>query len=191
MFPIRRARTIVRHSQSREDGFTYLGALILVAVISVTATATLKLGAAMQRRAAEEQLLAIGGEFRDAFVSYANATPPGQPRTPQSLEDLLKDPRFPVVRRHLRRVYVDPISGKPEWGTIPAQPGPGIMGVYSLAEGTPIKVGNFELRFQEFEGKTSYQDWTFMPPPETIAPIPMGKAAGSVNGVVPAVGLTK
>jgi type II secretory pathway pseudopilin PulG len=171
-------------SNTRQSGFTYLGALILIAMISVAATATLKLGAAMQRRAAEEQLLAIGGEFRDAFLSYANSTPPGQPRTPASLQDLLKDPRFPTVRRHLRRIYVDPISGKPEWGIIPAQPGPGIMGVYSLADGTPIKVANFELRFQDFEGKTTYQDWVFMPPPETLVPLSggVGVSAGAGAG---------
>jgi type II secretory pathway pseudopilin PulG len=158
------------HPNSRQYGFTYLGALILIAVISVAASATLKVGAAMHRRAAEEELLAIGGEFRDAFVSYANSTPLGQPRTPPSLDDLLKDPRFPTVRRHLRRIYVDPISGKQEWGAIQAQPGPGIMGVYSLAEGTPIKIANFDLRFQDFEGKTSYRDWIFMPPSEAIVP---------------------
>jgi type II secretory pathway pseudopilin PulG len=169
------------HRNSREHGFTYLGALILIAVVSVAATATLKLGVAMQRREAEEQLLTIGGEFRDAFVSYANATPLGQPRTPASLDDLLKDPRFPTVRRHLRKIYLDPISGKQEWGTIPAQPGPGIMGVYSLADGTPIKVANFEPRFQDFEGMTSYRDWIFMPPPEAIVLTPGLARSGFAN----------
>jgi type II secretory pathway pseudopilin PulG len=156
----------------RERGFTYIGVLIMVAVIGVAASATLLLGSVMQRRAAEEELLMIGDEFRDAFVSYANATPPGRQRTPPSLQELLKDPRFPTIRRHLRRIYVDPISGKEEWGTVPALPGPGIMGVYSLADGKPIKIGNFDPRFQDFEGKTSYSEWKFMPPPEAIVPTP-------------------
>ncbi|KAF3999452.1 hypothetical protein [Glaciimonas immobilis] len=46
------------------------------------------------------------------------------------------------------------------------------MGVYSLAEGKLIEVGYFDLQFLSFDGKTSYRDWKFMPPPEAIAPLP-------------------
>ncbi|HEY4374422.1 MAG TPA: hypothetical protein VGN52_21050 [Burkholderiales bacterium] len=68
--------------------------------------------------------------------------------------------RLPGIRRHLRRLYADPLTGKPGWGTIPA-PGGGIMGVYSLAKGTPIKIALFDPELADFEGKTSYADWQF------------------------------
>lgn len=164
---------MARHAR----GFTYLGVVLMMAVLGLAAVATLLLGAIAERRVAEEELLAIGSEFRDAFISYANATPPGQPRTPPSLQALIKDPRYPTLRRHLRRLYVDPLSGEEAWGTIQAVPGPGIMGVYSMAGGKPIKIGNFDLRFQDFEGKTSYSDWKFMAPLEVITPA--GKAPGT------------
>lgn len=156
------------YSGARACGFTYVGTLIMVGILSITAAATLRLGAVSQRRAAEQELLDIGDAFRDAFISYANATPVGMQRTPPSLQELLKDPRYPTPVRHLRKIYFDPVSGRAEWGVVPAIPGPGIVGVYSLAEGKPFKVGNFDLRFQEFEGKTSYRDWVFMPPAEAI-----------------------
>lgn len=165
-------------------GFTYVGVVLMMAVMSVAAVATLKLGAVMQRRAAEQELMAIGNEFRDAFISYANATPPGKPRTPPNLDALLKDGRFPTLRRHLRRVYVDPLTGEAAWGVIQAVPGPGIMGVYSLASGRPIKIGNFEVKYQDFEGKTSYAEWKFMAPTEVVSPAVglAGVAAGATAG---------
>lgn len=146
----------------RERGFTYLGLLILVAIIGIASAATLQMGSILQRRAAEEELLEIGAEFRNALISYANATPVGQKRAPSSLQDLLKDPRYPNPRRHLRKLYADPLTGKEEWGLIEALDGSGIVGVYSLSEARPIKVGNFEAAYQGFEGKTSYRDWKFI-----------------------------
>ena len=169
----------------RAQGFTYLSVVLMMAVLGVAAVATLKVGAVMERRAAEQELLAIGNEFRDAFISYANATPPGKPRSPPSLEALLRDPRFPNLRRHLRRVYVDPLTGESDWGLVPAVPGPGVMGVYSLAAGQPIKIGNFELRNQDFEGKASYAEWKFMAPTEVISP-PVGGAGAAPGAANPA-----
>lgn len=151
-------------------GFTYIGVVLMTAVMGLAALATVKVGSVVERRAAEEELLAIGTEFREAFISYANATPPGLPRTPPSLQALLKDPRFPEPRRHLRQIYPDPLTGEDVWGTVAAIPGPGIMGVYSNAPGKPIKIGNFDLRFQDFQGKTSYAEWRFGAPAEVITP---------------------
>lgn len=143
-------------------GFTYLGLLILVAIIGIASTATLQVGSLMQRRMAEEELLYIGMEYRKALLSYANATPAGQKHAPASLQDLVKDSRSPNPRRHLRRIYPDPITGKEEWGIIEAVDGSGIVGVYSLSDAKPIKVDNFDGDLKEFAGKTSYRDWRFL-----------------------------
>ncbi|TCP10607.1 type II secretory pathway pseudopilin PulG [Crenobacter luteus] len=156
--------------QYPQRGFTYLGLLILVALIGMTATATLQLGAVVARRDAEAELLAIGEEFRAAFLSYANATPAGQTRYPARLEELLKDTRFPRPVRHLRRIYVDPVSGKEEWGVVEAPGGNGIIGVYSLAEGRPIKTANFKSHDLDLVGKTSYRDWKFTLPADALTP---------------------
>jgi type II secretory pathway pseudopilin PulG len=142
-------------------GFTYVGLLIMLAIIAVAATATLQLGAIAQRREAEEELLAIGSEFRNALLSYAVATPAGQPTAPQTLDDLLKDPRYPTPRRHLRKLYGDPLTGKAEWGVMHTLDGKGIAGVYSLSTQRPIKIGNFAPEFQTFTGKDTYAGWVF------------------------------
>ena len=79
--------------QRHHAGFTYLGLLIFIAILALTSAASVKVGALIQRRAAEEELLAIGHEMRMALISYSNATPAGQMKHPISLQDLLKDPR--------------------------------------------------------------------------------------------------
>lgn len=146
----------------RASGFTYLGVIILVAIISLVCAAGLKMGSLLQRNAAEQELLDIGAQFSDALQSYASATPAGQPQQPRSLKDLLKDPRFPYIRRHLRKLFVDPITGKAEWGLTYLSGEVGVVGVYSLSKAAPLKVGNFEARFQTFEGKTHFSDWKFV-----------------------------
>ena len=145
----------------RQRGFTYVSVVILVAIIGLTSAATLRLGSTLQRVSAEQELLNIGTEFSYALASYAAATPAGQPNYPQSFKELLKDPRFPQTRRHLRRIYVDPLTGKAEWGLVKANDKGGILAIYSLAKGTPVKVANFPARFASFEGKASFADWKF------------------------------
>ena len=157
-----------------QRGFTYLSLVILVAIIGLVGAAGLKMGALLQRNAAERELLDIGAAFSDALQSYARATPPGQPQQPASLKDLLKDPRVPGTRRHLRKIFVDPITGRAEWGLMYLAGndskanangvnggGNGIVGVYSLSPAKPVKVGNFEARFQQFAGKDHLSDWKF------------------------------
>ena len=148
-------------------GFTYVGLLVFVAILGIASAATLQMGSILQRRAAEEELLLVGMEYRRALISYAQSTPAGQLRQPKSLADLLKDPRYPNTVRHLRKLYPDPITGKAEWGLIQGVEGGGISGVYSLSEATPIKVDNFDTELAHFKGKTSYREWQFSVLPTT------------------------
>ncbi|HEX8612590.1 MAG TPA: type II secretion system protein [Telluria sp.] len=154
----------------RADGFTYLGLIILVTVIGLVGAASLKVGSLMQRAAAEEELLAIGAAFSDALRSYAAATPPGQPQQPPTLQELLKDPRFPGTRRHLRKIFVDPITGKAEWGVMYVGDKQGVLGVYSLSDAPPLKIGNFDARFLNMENKTKLSEWKFTLSTLTMAP---------------------
>lgn len=147
-----------------QAGFAYLLLLIALAVIGVSSAAAVSLGAAMTRRDAERELLAIGGEFQRALDSYAGVpsgalAPPGA-RGPRELEDLLRDPRQPGVRRHLRQVYADPLTGKEEWGLVRDSEGT-IVGVYSLAEGRPIQRTGWPPEWAGFEEQESYAGWVF------------------------------
>jgi len=84
-------------------------------------------------------------------ISYLSATPAKQPSYPPSLKALLKDPRYPNIRRHLRKLYVDPLTGSQQWGTMMSIDGKGIIGIYSLSTAKPIKIGNFETQFLRFK----------------------------------------
>jgi len=145
----------------KQHGFSYVGLLILLMIIGAMSAATLTMGVAMQRRAAEDELLFIGDQFRMALNAYANASPPGAPRHPAKLSDLLRDPRFPGIRRHLRQLYVDPMTGRADWGTVVAPQG-GILGVYSRSMETPIRVSGFTDHFAHFDGAKTYAEWVFM-----------------------------
>ena len=158
-----------RHSA----GFTYLGLIILVAILGLVGAAGLKMGSLLQRNATEQALLDIGAQFSDALGSYAAATPAGQPQQPPSLKQLLNDPRFPATRRHLRQIFVDPITGKADWGVIYLAGDVGVVGIYSLSNARPLKVGNFDQRFQGFEGKTHYSDWKFIMADKLLAAMPV------------------
>jgi type II secretory pathway pseudopilin PulG len=142
-------------------GFTYVGLLIVLAIMGVVSAAALQVGAVAHRRMAEETLLEVGSEFGRALDSYFLITPGGQPGEPATLEELLEDRRFPGVVRHLRKLYYDPITGRQEWGILRSENTHLIIGIYSLSEAHPIKTGNFDPSFQSFAGKSSYREWVF------------------------------
>lgn len=157
--------------------------MILVAMIGLVAAATLKTGALFQRAAKEKELLEIGAQFSDALRSYAAATPRGQPTQPPSLKELLRDPRFPNPRRHLRKIFVDPITGRAEWGVVYLRDKAGVLAVYSLSDAVPLKVANFDLRFQNLEGREKISDWKFvMAGAERINPALLTSPPGAVTG---------
>jgi type II secretory pathway pseudopilin PulG len=171
--------------RSSQGGFTYLGLIILVTVIGMVGAATLKIGALMQRAQAEEELLDIGASFSAALQSYAAATPQGQPLQPPSLQELLKDPRSPALRRHLRKIFVDPATGSTEWGIVyRADKGSGgVVAVYSLSQARPLKIGNFDARFVGFEDKQHLSDWKFTA--GAIAPVLPGAPVTRAPPIVP------
>lgn len=141
-------------------GFTYLGLLALIAIISLASTAPIAMYNLARKRDAEMQLIEAGNAYRLALKSYHDATPPGQDPTPARLEYLLKDPRFPQARRHLRQLYPDPVTGSSNWGLILSASG-GIIGVYSRSDAKPLKVNNFSNENALFAEQTQYSDWLF------------------------------
>ena len=165
--PIRRAAPRLAR---RQHGFIYMALVVFFGVFAIFAGSAMISGGILQRRNAEEQLIFVGGEFRNAIKSYYDAgaaMPPGASRYPARLEDLLADPRAPELRRHLRQIYPDPLTGRQAWGTVAAPDG-GIMGVYSLSPAKAVKMFGFPPEFKNFEGKTKIADWVFAYPPPPV-----------------------
>jgi type II secretory pathway pseudopilin PulG len=144
----------------KQKGFTYVGFLIFVAITGAGLAAFGEFASHAAQREKEAELLFRGNAFRAAIASYYKK----ENRYPQSLEQLLEDKRYPMPVRHLRRQYVDPMTGEASWGLVEA-PGGGVMGVYSRSEDPPIKTGNFLLKNQEFEEAKRYADWKFVHSP--------------------------
>ena len=148
-----------------EGGFTYIGVLIGVAMLGALLAATADVWHTTMQRQREKELLFVGNQFRAALGSYYSPTAATcfkvVGRYPKRLEDLLLDDRSPGTCRHLRRIYVDPMTGKAEWGLVKLPDGQ-ITGVYSLSEEEPIKKARFRARDAAFENKTKYSDWLFV-----------------------------
>lgn len=142
-------------------GFTYISLLILIAMIAIATTATVSVADLVRRRAAEEDLLYVGKQYIKAIMEYELYTPANHPsRAPSRLEDLLKDPRQAGVKRYLRQLYPDPITGKLDWQLIPA-PGGGIMGIKSASCAPTIKRSFSSGDWMYLDGKRRYCDWIF------------------------------
>ncbi len=145
-----------------QRGFTYIALLILVALHGAVLAVAGTVWHVAQKREKERELLFVGDQFRRALRSYAASGPGLAGQLPRSLEDLLRDPRVPGIRRHLRRVYVDPMTGSKDWGLVMTPDGNAILGVYSRSQEPPLKTGNFPPDDQDFEGAATYSEWQFL-----------------------------
>ena len=135
--------------------------LIAVATLGAGLAATGEIWAQARQREAEEELLFVGDQIRQAIALYYHRTPGAAKQYPQTLDELLHDARYPTPQRYLRKAYADPLTGKPEWGLVKTADGR-ISGVYSLSERLPLKVSGFSLADRTFEGATHYSDWRFL-----------------------------
>lgn len=160
-----------------QKGFTYIGILIAVAFFGLASVGSARLLAATERVEREAELLFIGHQFRQAIKSYVQ-TGPRAGQYPATLEDLLLDRRYPTTRRHLRRLFVDPITGKADWGLVLAPEG-GIMGVHSLSEREPLKRANFDLEDAEFAAPLRSQQASGAA--TASSPLPLGAASSALQ----------
>ncbi len=163
-----------------QRGFTYLGLLFLVAIMGLALTAVSEVWSTTAKREKELELLFVGQAFVQAIGDYYQATPEAAKKLPEKLEDLLEDKRSLVLLRHLRRMYVDPMTGTTDWGLIRVG-NLGIAGVYSQSTDRPLRragsIGTLSLADAH-----SYQEWKFsyaVPVLATqpgITPVPPGGA---------------
>lgn len=167
-------------------GFSYLWVLLLVALMGVGLTVAAEVHSVASQRDKERELIAIGRQFSTAIGRYYES---GANREfPMSLDDLLRDERVPGVRRHLRKIFVDPMTGKAEWGLVRFDGR--IVGVHSLSKKKPIKQDGFEPADADLQKKSSYSEWVFSyrvdaapaQPGGAAQPGPASPSAGNMPG---------
>ena len=146
-----------------QGGFTFIGVIIAVAVFGVGLAGLGQVWSVNAQRDREQELLFVGDQDRAAILSYSALTPPGRPRYPRELEDLLDDKRHPSTRRHLRQLYPDPLTGGTDWELVRGPDGL-ITAIHSRHGGVPMKTGNFPPRYATFERAVTYRDWVFGAP---------------------------
>lgn len=107
--------------RSDQRGFSYLLLLFAVAALGVAAAGSALMWTTMSQTERERELLFIGGEFSRALQRYYDASPAEPKAYPARLEDLLEDKRHQVPMRHLRKIYVDPMTNNRDWGLVMSQ----------------------------------------------------------------------
>lgn len=171
------------NSQTSESGFTLLELIITLLIISILAAGAVPIARNLMQKARERELKRALTEIRSAIDKFKRdcddgvisklefKNPEKHSCYPESLEMLYKGVQevsqkpqgpqglvgFPSgkVRRYLRRIPVDPMTGKEYWGLRSIQDDPtatswgeeNVFNVYSLHPGRSL------------DGKSYYRDW--------------------------------
>jgi len=115
------------------------------------------------QRAKEKELLFRGGQYRQAIERYYKTTHGGGTGLlPSKLEDLLKDPRFAGTKRHIRKLYKDPMTGEDFVVIKDKTSGGRIKGVRSESKWEPFKKDGFAKEYEKFADAENYQGWEFV-----------------------------
>ncbi len=163
-------------SGKNQQGFTYLTVLFLIAALGAGLAVTGELWSHTRQREKEAELIWVGNQFKQAIGLYYQRSPGTVKRYPEKLEDLLEDKRYLSMQRYLRKIYADPISGKPAWGLVTA-PGGGIMGIHSTSEGRPVRLSPLVGDANSAAHAASHRDWRFVYEPPTPTQPPSAKPA--------------
>lgn len=157
---MRRGETL----RSRQRGLGWIFVLLLLAVVSAASAGVAARWADQRERQQEQELLWVGNAYAQALASYRAATPGGVPRFPASLSALLEDRRGPVLRRHLRQLYPDPVTGHADWLLLRDSQGD-VAGLRSASMATPWRRQAMQLASCDVAPATHYSDWVFTPRP--------------------------
>ncbi|MGK2899644.1 MAG: hypothetical protein ACSLE9_13315 [Burkholderiaceae bacterium] len=118
-------------------------------------------------RERERELIFRGSAIAEAIASYWSASPGDTKTLPHALEELVEDRRGPRVLRHLRRVYVDPFTGRADWLVIGSEDGR-IAGVRSRSDALAMRT--FDLPALPADRPARVSDRAFVFSPERPAP---------------------
>jgi general secretion pathway protein G len=146
----------------REAGLTLIELIVTVAILGLLASAAVPLARWNIKRVKERELHSDLWEMRRAIDAYKDAAEKGGIQTkvdsdnyPPDLDTLVKgvDVKSKKVR-FLRRIPIDPMTNKPDWGLRSEQDDPNsdsfggqnVFDVYSKSQGTALN-------------GTKYADW--------------------------------
>jgi type II secretory pathway pseudopilin PulG len=145
-------------------GFTYLGLLMVIAIAGIGMAGVGIVWHQEAQREREKELLFIGEAYRNAIGSYYENSLGSSKQFPTSLSDLILDKRSPTIKRHIRKLYADPMlinmDNKMPWGLVMQQGQ--IVGVHTLSEDVPIKKMGFNAGYDAFGEAKTYSDWKFV-----------------------------
>ncbi len=162
-------------------GYALIAALLMVLAASLAAALAVHCAQTEAQREREAQLLFVGDQYRQALRSYYLQRPAGGAQQyPETLEALLADTRFAHPARHLRRLFVDPMTGRADWVVERSQGR--IVGLHSRSEAVPLRHANFSSVDAGFSSAETYAQWTFS------APVAAGTAAPAATAGNPARG---
>jgi general secretion pathway protein G len=146
----------------REAGLTLVELIVTVAILGFLASAAVPLARWNIKRVKERELRTDLWQMRKGIDAYKDAADKGGIQTkvdsqnyPPDLETLVKGVEIQGKKvRFLRRVPVDPMTGKQEWGLRSMQDDPtgdsyggqSVFDVYSKSQGTALN-------------GTKYADW--------------------------------
>ena len=139
------------------QGFTYPLVLVAIVVLTIAVGVATRITSTIMRREREVELIFRGMAYRTAIRNYYLAVP-GSPAYPQSVADLLRDPRF-MYRRYLRSAYPDPTGGK--WRLIRVAGG-GIAGVASRSQRAPLTRAHLPKTLALYAQAKHLSDWQFV-----------------------------
>lgn len=176
-----------------QSGFTYLTVLFLVFLLLLSLGTASEHIYTLGKREREVELLFVGGQYRNAIASYYYNSPGAIKQFPSNLESLILDKRSINPVRHLRKLYLDPITDRNEWGLVSTTQGE-ITGVYSLSNESVLTTVNNPSFLQNIQlGENSvnhspviYSDWRFIFKPDNhdSSLIDKGSDASSEVGVL-------
>jgi general secretion pathway protein G len=138
----------------RERGLTFVELIVTVAILSILAMAALPVARFQVKRQNERELKRDLWMMRDAIDKYKDAADRGAFQTkvdsqgyPPDLQTLVTGVEVQGKKlRFLRKIPVDPMTGKPEWGMRSMKDDPdsdsyggqSVFDVYSKSQGTAL-----------------------------------------------------
>ncbi len=140
-------------------GFSFISVLIFIMVTGVALVSVNKCWSIIIKREKEKELMFRGDRFRRAIESYYKSAQ--KKKYPRELKLLLKDDRYPVIKKHIRRLYKEPMTKNGDWELL-RDPSGGIKGVRSKSKDKPLKTAGFNQIYKNFENSKKYSEWAFV-----------------------------
>ncbi|HCT41123.1 MAG TPA: type II secretion system pseudopilin PulG [Moraxellaceae bacterium] len=147
-----------------QGGFAYIWILMALTLLGLGLGRALEVYHHELQREKEEQLLYIGNQYRLAIESYYNTSPGMLKRYPLKLENLILDTRMVSIKRHIRALQKDPITGSIAWGLIRNRQGE-IIGIHSLSKKQPVRLAHLDGAHPYLNEAESLSDWVFLATP--------------------------